>query len=86
MWKVPCDFDTPVSITFSGKAFQISPSTFNLGPESSGLSTCVGGIGASDGLGEPTLFRFAPKSLTNVRILDRRRRIPAKRVYDIRSR
>ncbi|KAN0138186.1 eukaryotic aspartyl protease [Lactarius tabidus] len=50
-WTIPCDFDIPVSIAFAGKAFQISPSTFNLGPESSGSSTCVGGFGASDGLG-----------------------------------
>ncbi|KAN0138187.1 hypothetical protein V8E53_004076 [Lactarius tabidus] len=48
---VPCDFDTPACVTsspFSGNAFQISPSTFNLGPESSGFSTCIGGFGATD--------------------------------------
>ncbi|KAF8265090.1 acid protease [Lactarius quietus] len=50
-WTIPCDFNTPVSITFSGKAFQIGASTFNLGPESSDSNTCVGGFGASDGLG-----------------------------------
>ncbi|KAH8997791.1 acid protease [Lactarius hatsudake] len=50
-WSIPCNFNTPVSITFSGKVFKISASTFNLGPESSGSSTCIGGFGASDGLG-----------------------------------
>ncbi|KAN0138185.1 eukaryotic aspartyl protease [Lactarius tabidus] len=50
-WTIPCDFNTPISITFSGKEFQISPSTFNLGPDSSGSSTCIGGFGASDDLG-----------------------------------
>jgi len=50
IWTIPCDFDTPVSITFSGKEFPISASTFNLGPESPGSSTCVGGFGAVDGL------------------------------------
>ncbi|KAI9437838.1 acid protease [Lactarius psammicola] len=50
-WTIPCDFNTPVSISFSGKMFEISASTFNLGPDSSGSSTCIGGFGASDGLG-----------------------------------
>ncbi|KAH9019324.1 acid protease [Lactarius deliciosus] len=50
-WSIPCNFNTPVSITFSGKVFKISASTFNLGPESPGSSTCVGGFGASDDLG-----------------------------------
>ena len=58
VWQVPCSFNTPVSITFSGKVFQISPSTFNLGPESTGSSTCVGGFGALDGLGKSTFFPF----------------------------
>jgi hypothetical protein len=38
IWKVPCDFDTPACVNsspFSGNVFQISPSMFNLGPESS---------------------------------------------------
>ncbi|KAH9031554.1 acid protease [Lactarius hengduanensis] len=52
VWEVPCDSNTPISITFSGKAFEISASTFNLGPESSGSGDCVGGFGASDGLAE----------------------------------
>ena len=71
---------------FSGKAFQISPSTFNLGPESSGSSTCIGGIGyfdASDNPGALT-FLFVPLSLTDDRILGCRRSIPAKCVLGIR--
>ncbi|KAI0305956.1 acid protease [Multifurca ochricompacta] len=50
-WTIPCDFNTPVSLTFGGQEFTVSPQTFNLGPESSGSSTCVGGIGALDNLG-----------------------------------
>ncbi|KAI9438431.1 acid protease [Lactarius psammicola] len=50
-WTIPCNSNAHGSITFSGKAFEISASTFNLGPESSGSDTCVGGIGAVDGLG-----------------------------------
>ncbi|KAH9019322.1 acid protease [Lactarius deliciosus] len=50
-WTVPCSFNTPISIGFSGKAFSISASTFNLGPISSGSRDCVGGFGASDSLG-----------------------------------
>ena len=55
---VPCDFNNSVSITFSGRAFEISPSTFKLGPESPGSSSCIGGIAASDGFGEhpPSFF------------------------------
>ncbi|KAH9059069.1 acid protease [Lactarius vividus] len=45
----PCDINTPVSITFS-KNFQISASTFNLGPITSGSSTCVGGFAGVEGL------------------------------------
>ncbi|KAH9070693.1 aspartic peptidase domain-containing protein [Lactarius deliciosus] len=30
VWEVPCDSNTPISITFSGTAFGISASTFNL--------------------------------------------------------
>ncbi|KAH9166889.1 acid protease [Lactarius sanguifluus] len=47
-WTIPCNSNTHISITFSGKAFEISASTFNLGPKSSGSSDCVGGFGASD--------------------------------------
>ncbi|KAH9019320.1 acid protease [Lactarius deliciosus] len=49
-WTIPCDHNTSVSITFSGKTFQISASTFNIGPLSDS-NTCVGGFGAVDGIG-----------------------------------
>ncbi|KAH9041268.1 acid protease [Lactarius pseudohatsudake] len=49
-WTIPCDFNTSISITFSGKKFQISASTFNLGVLFNS-SACVGGFGAMDGLG-----------------------------------
>ncbi|KAH8986111.1 acid protease [Lactarius akahatsu] len=48
-WTILRNFNTPISITFRGKAFEISPSTFNLGI-ASGSSDCVGGFGALDGL------------------------------------
>jgi cathepsin D len=41
-----------VSITFAGVAFAISPNIFNLGPTSSGSSTCVGGFGVGPADGE----------------------------------
>ncbi|KAI9444477.1 acid protease [Lactarius indigo] len=50
-WTVPCDFNTSVSITFSGTVFEMSPSTFRLGPEYSDSTACVGGIFASDSFG-----------------------------------
>ncbi len=58
VWPVPCDFKNSVSITFSGRAFEISASTFKLGLESSDGSTCLGGIVASDAFGEhpPSFF------------------------------
>ncbi|KAH9166029.1 acid protease [Lactarius sanguifluus] len=49
-WTIPCDHNASISITFSGKKFQISASTFNLGPLSDS-STCVGGFGAVDRIG-----------------------------------
>ncbi|KAI9453014.1 acid protease [Lactarius psammicola] len=50
-WTIPCDFNTTVSITFSGREFQIDAWYFNLGPIDLGSSTCLGGFGAIDGLG-----------------------------------
>ncbi|KAH9041267.1 acid protease [Lactarius pseudohatsudake] len=50
-WTIPCSFNTPISVGFSGKVFSISASTFNLGPISPGSGDCVGGFGALDGLG-----------------------------------
>ncbi|KAH9041254.1 aspartic peptidase domain-containing protein, partial [Lactarius pseudohatsudake] len=48
IWPVPCDFNTSVSITFSGTVFEMSASTFCLGREYSDSTTCIGGIFASD--------------------------------------
>ncbi|TFY51256.1 hypothetical protein EVG20_g11085 [Dentipellis fragilis] len=44
IYTVPCDFNTPISLTFGGRTFQVDPSTFNIGEVSSG--TCIGGIGS----------------------------------------
>ncbi|KAN0141817.1 acid protease [Lactarius tabidus] len=43
VWKVPCNFNTPISITFSGTEFQISASSFILG-RPSGSGACIGGL------------------------------------------
>ncbi|KAI9444480.1 acid protease [Lactarius indigo] len=51
IWTIPCDFNTSVSITFSGKEFQINASTFNLGRILPDSSDCVGGFGAMDQFG-----------------------------------
>ncbi|KZT25209.1 acid protease [Neolentinus lepideus HHB14362 ss-1] len=47
-YTVPCDSIPKISLTFGGKSFDVSSDTFNLGPESSGSSSCVGGIVAQD--------------------------------------
>ncbi|KII94327.1 hypothetical protein PLICRDRAFT_101811 [Plicaturopsis crispa FD-325 SS-3] len=47
MYTVPCSSIPQISLTFNGKSFDVSSSTFNLGPASSGSSDCVGGIAAS---------------------------------------
>ncbi|KAG1849990.1 acid protease [Suillus subluteus] len=50
-YTIPCDTIgsyTP-TLTFGGRGFNVSEDTFNIGPESSGSSDCVGGIaGMSD--------------------------------------
>ncbi|KAJ3812930.1 acid protease [Lentinula aff. lateritia] len=46
--KFPCDDIPSVSLTFAGKAFTLSPDTFNLGLVSLGSNDCVGGVSASD--------------------------------------
>ncbi|KAI0318418.1 acid protease [Amylostereum chailletii] len=50
-YTIPCDFSTPVSITFAGKEFSIDPSTFTVGQASSGSSDCVGGLAGDDDIG-----------------------------------
>ncbi|KAF8268682.1 acid protease [Lactarius quietus] len=46
-WSIPCDFNTSVSMTFSGEEFQISASTFNLGPLLDSSGACLGGFSAA---------------------------------------
>ena len=46
-WTVPCNAIPAVSLTFGGKAFAISPSTFNLGKVQTGSGNCVGGVVSS---------------------------------------
>ncbi|EGN96283.1 hypothetical protein SERLA73DRAFT_185951 [Serpula lacrymans var. lacrymans S7.3] len=48
-YTFPCNDVPSVSLTFGGKSFPISSSTFNLGQVSSGSSDCVGGIVGSSG-------------------------------------
>jgi cathepsin D len=45
---VPCHSIPSVSLTFGGRSFPISAATFNRGTVSSGSSSCVGAIVASD--------------------------------------
>jgi len=47
-YTIPCNAIPTVSISFGGKAFDISPEIFNLGQATEGSSDCVGGIAASD--------------------------------------
>jgi len=47
----PCTSTATVSLTFGGKAFPISASTFNLGQVSAGSTQCVGGIMSESGVG-----------------------------------
>ncbi|ETW79235.1 aspartic peptidase [Heterobasidion irregulare TC 32-1] len=50
IYTIPCSFNTPITLTFNGKDFAVDPSTFNLGPVSSGSSTCVGGLASDSSL------------------------------------
>jgi len=50
-YTIPCDFNTPISVSVGGIEVQISPSTFNLGLVSeSGSSTCAAGAAADPSL------------------------------------
>ena len=44
----PCDSTPSVSLSFGGRAFEISKETFNLGPIFDGSKECVGGLVAQD--------------------------------------
>ena len=48
-YSFPCSSVPTVSFTFGGKAFNISPSLFNLGKVSSNSDQCVGAIVGSTG-------------------------------------
>jgi len=50
LYTIPCNFNTPVSLTLGGKSFSIDPSIFNMGAVEEGSSTCVGGLGSQDNL------------------------------------
>ncbi|KAA1475916.1 acid protease [Dentipellis sp. KUC8613] len=50
LWTIPCSFNTPLSLTFSGKTFQIDPATFNLGNTSP--DTCLGGLSGNSDVSE----------------------------------
>ncbi|KAF7982811.1 hypothetical protein HWV62_25743 [Athelia sp. TMB] len=47
-YTVPCDSIPDISLTFNGQSFDISSTSFNLGPATSGSSDCVGGISSQD--------------------------------------
>ncbi|KAH8997790.1 hypothetical protein EDB86DRAFT_2913148 [Lactarius hatsudake] len=59
IWTIPCDFNTSVSITFSGTVFEMNASTFRLGREYSNSTASIGGIFAlnSYGVRPPLFFR-----------------------------
>ncbi|KAI0299938.1 acid protease [Russula brevipes] len=47
LYTIPCNFNTPISISVGGREFEISPASFNLGPVSAGSDTCIAGAAAS---------------------------------------
>ncbi|EIW85946.1 Asp-domain-containing protein [Coniophora puteana RWD-64-598 SS2] len=47
-YTVPCDSIPDITVTIAGTDFPVSADTFNLGPESSGSSDCIGGIVGQD--------------------------------------
>jgi len=51
IYTIPCTFNTTISIDVGGKTVSITPASFNLGPVTPNLSTCMAGA-ASD----PTLI------------------------------
>lgn len=50
IYTIPCDFNTPLSLTFGGQEFTVDPSTFNLGQADSSGSACIGGLAADSSL------------------------------------
>ena len=87
--SVPCSFNTPITLTFSGQDFTVDPSTFNLGPVSSGSSTCVGGLASDSKITNRQYIYFRSDVTTATksccyRILDCRRCLLAECVHRIR--
>ncbi|KAI0308568.1 aspartic peptidase domain-containing protein [Amylostereum chailletii] len=50
-YSIPCNFSTPLTLTFGSKQFTINPSTFMVGKVSLGSSQCLGGLVADDSIG-----------------------------------
>ncbi|KAI0048765.1 acid protease [Auriscalpium vulgare] len=64
-YMYPCSFKKPITMTFGGKFFTISPETFNQGQIEEGSSMCVGGLGYFAGL-EPYFWIIGDVFLQNV--------------------
>ncbi|KAI0257920.1 hypothetical protein BC834DRAFT_848155 [Gloeopeniophorella convolvens] len=64
-YTVPCNFNTPVSVTFGGKEFKVDPKTFSLGPADQGGSDCVAGLASDDSIGSQ-FWIFGDVFLQNV--------------------
>jgi len=47
LYTIPCNFNTPISISVGGREIEISPASFNLGPVSDGSDTCIAGAAVS---------------------------------------
>ena len=47
---IPCNFNTSIAVSVGGKEVEISPESFNLGPESEGSDTCVAGAASDESL------------------------------------
>ncbi|KAI0060071.1 acid protease [Artomyces pyxidatus] len=56
IYTIPCDFNTPISVTFGGTEFDLDPSTVQIGPVEDGSSTCVSGFAYDTSLDEFWIF------------------------------
>ncbi|TFY81195.1 hypothetical protein EWM64_g2816 [Hericium alpestre] len=63
IYTIPCDFSTPISLTFSGKSFDVDPKNFNIGSADS--NSCIGGL-ASDAEISEEFWIVGDVFLTNV--------------------
>lgn len=50
LYTIPCDYNTPISVSFGGRAFSVDPKTFNLGHYGSSSSDCLAGAASDDSL------------------------------------